>query len=81
MIPVWGFGTVSRSRNIEVPEGQRFYGYFPMQNKVTFQPSRVTEHGLVVPRSDPGLSALYNSFINTGFDAWNTGPKCEAAMT
>lgn len=37
-IPVWGLGTVSRSRNPNVSEGEGVYGFFPMDSRVVLQP-------------------------------------------
>ena len=37
-IPVWGVGSVSRSRHPSISEGESVYGFFPMDSDVVLQP-------------------------------------------
>ena len=65
IIPVWGFGTVTHSRNEDIPEGSRHYGFYPMANSVKFNPSKASPPSFTVAREDPELAAVYNSYLNT----------------
>ncbi|MEG3145527.1 DUF2855 family protein [Sphingomonas sp. RT2P30] len=62
-LPVWGFGTVTRSAVEGVAVGERLYGYWPMASHVTLFPGRVTPGGFVdtLPRR-AGLPAVYNRY-------------------
>ena len=44
-IPVWGIGTVARSKHPGLEEGQRFYGYFPMSSYLKVKAEHVTPRG------------------------------------
>jgi hypothetical protein len=79
-IPVWGVATVKESRNRNVREGDRYYGFFPMADSVTFEPSKASEAAFTVPRYDPDLAAVYNTYVNTATDAFYTGPSNENSM-
>ena len=80
IIPVWGFGTVTHSRNPDVPEGSRHYGFYPMANSVKFKPSKASPPSFTVSRDDPDLASVYNQFLNTALDPFYSGSACESAM-
>jgi hypothetical protein len=68
-IPVWGFGTVRRSRHPAVPVGERLFGYFPMSTHVVLQPGAVTATHVV--DSSPHrreLPPIYNQYTRTTAD-------------
>ena len=44
-IPVWGFAEVTGSRQGEIEEGERIFGYLPMSTELTLRPERVTPTG------------------------------------
>lgn len=69
-IPVWGFGDVVASNHVDVPVGERLYGYFPMASHVTLAPVKVTEQGLidgVAHRS--ALPVVYNQYTRCSADS------------
>ena len=80
IIPVWGFGTVTHSRNEHVAEGTRHYGYYPMASCVKFNPSKASPPSFTVTREDPALAAVYNSYLNTATDPFYAGSACENSM-
>jgi hypothetical protein len=40
-VPVWGFATVLRSRHLEIAEGERIFGFWPMSTHTVLSPSAV----------------------------------------
>ncbi len=62
-LPVWGFGTVTRSTSEGVTPGERIYGYWPMASHVTLLPGRVNAGGFIdtLPRR-AGLPPVYNRY-------------------
>ncbi|MFA5964356.1 MAG: DUF2855 family protein [Sphingomonas sp.] len=62
-LPVWGFGTVTRSMVDGFSVGERLYGYWPMASHVTLFPGRINPGGFVdtLPRR-AGLPAVYNRY-------------------
>jgi len=68
-IPVWGFGTVIQSDNEAIRAGERFYGYYPMSDRIAVQPERVGEPGFFdgVAHRKP-LHAVYNQYLRTTTD-------------
>jgi hypothetical protein len=62
-LPVWGFGTVTRSAVDGVAVGERLYGYWPMASHVTLFPGRINPGGFIdtLPRR-AGLPPLYNRY-------------------
>lgn len=69
MVPVWGFGTVVESACVEVPMGERVYGYWPMASHAVLTPARVTPGGWSdgAPHRAP-LPAIYNQYLRTSAD-------------
>jgi hypothetical protein len=68
-IPVWGYGTVVRSQDSNVREGERFYGYYPMSTHLIVEPARASAAGFsdgVAHRAD--LHPLYNQYTRTSTD-------------
>ncbi len=64
IIPVWGFGTIERSRAGSLREGDRFYGYWPSATHALLEPGDVKAHGF----SDQsphrqGLAPIYNAYV------------------
>lgn len=68
-IPVWGFGTVVESNVEAVRPGERFYGYYPMSDRVVVQPERLTEAGFFdgFAHRKP-LHSVYNQYLRTTTD-------------
>ena len=68
-IPVWGFGTVTRTRHAEISEGERFFGYYPMATRLIASPSTTTAAGFVDGASHrQPMSAIYNRYQRTTTD-------------
>lgn len=80
IIPVWGFGTVTHSRNKYVTEGSRHYGFYPMASSIKYNPSKASAPSFTVAREDPELAAVYNTYLNTETDPFYSGSACENAM-
>ena len=69
-IPAWGFATVEDSRNDDIEEGERFYGFFPSASGWIFKPDTVDEMGFVDAASHRDyLPAVYNRYIRIANDA------------
>ncbi len=68
-IPVWGFGTVIQSDVEAIRVGERFYGYYPMSDRVVVQPERVGDSGFFdgAAHRKP-LHAVYNQYLRTSTD-------------
>ena len=47
IVPVWGFANVISSKNENVSEGEKFYGYFPMSKYLKVIPKNVNTHGFI----------------------------------
>ncbi len=47
IIPVWGFANVTSSKNKNILEGDRFYGYFPMSRYLKVIPKKVNDFGFI----------------------------------
>lgn len=63
VVPVWGYGTIVASRASHVPEGSRFYGYWPSASHVRLQPGPARPHGFSDTAAHrQGLAAVYNSY-------------------
>ncbi|GMH64864.1 hypothetical protein TrST_g1243 [Triparma strigata] len=80
IIPVWGFATVALSRNSNIAEGSRHYGFYPMASSVKFNPSKADVPSFTVTRDDPELAAMYNTYLNTASDPFYTTSSCENNM-
>lgn len=62
-LPVWGFGTVTRSDAEGVAVGEEFYGYWPMASHVRLTPGRVNAGGFVdVAEHRAGMPAVYDHY-------------------
>jgi hypothetical protein len=68
-IPVWGFGTVDASHCPGVEPGDRFYGYFPMADRVVLQPAKVGPSGFFdgAPHRRQ-LHGVYNQYLRCTTD-------------
>jgi hypothetical protein len=69
-MPVWGFATVSASNVPELPVGERFYGYFPIAERLIVQPGRFSERGFydTSPHRQQ-LPSPYNQYTRCATDA------------
>ena len=73
IIPVWGFATIVSSRNSNIQEGERFYGYYPTSSHVLLQPGKVRPNGFadtIAHRSK--LPGIYNFYTNLAQDPMYT---------
>ncbi len=63
-LPVWGFGTVTRSDAEGVAVGEEFYGYWPMASHARLTPGRVNAGGFVdVAAHRAGMPAVYDHYL------------------
>jgi hypothetical protein len=69
MMPVWGFATVSASTLPELRVGERFYGYFPIADRLTVQPGRFSERGFYdMSAHRQALPSPYNQYTRCATD-------------
>jgi len=62
-IPVWGIGVVERSRQPDLPEGERLYGYLPMSTHLRIRPEHVSRTGVVDGSAHrSALPPVYNQY-------------------
>lgn len=63
IVPVWGFAEVVESRSSAMPEGARFYGFWPMAQEVVLTPEPAGDRAVrdVAPHRAP-LPAVYNLY-------------------
>jgi hypothetical protein len=70
LMPVWGFATVAASTVPELPVGERYYGYFPMAERLIVQPARFSERGFYdVSAHRQALPSPYNQYTRCATDA------------
>lgn len=68
-LPVWGFGTVTRSKHAGVREGERFYGYYPMATHLVVTPGKVGGPGFTETSPHRAqLPGIYNRYALTTAD-------------
>lgn len=68
-IPVWGFGTVTKSNRGDVAVGERLYGYWPMSSDVVLTIGRTAPGALTETSPNRvGLAAVYNSYVRVAAD-------------
>ncbi len=68
-IPVWGFGTVTESRNPDITEGDRFYGYYPIADEVVLQAGPAHPGGFTdVSAHRRDLPPIYNEYVRCSTD-------------
>lgn len=68
-IPVWGFGTVTKSTRADVAVGERLYGYWPMSSDVVLSIGRATAGSLSETSPNRAeLAAVYNSYSRVAAD-------------
>lgn len=68
-MPVWGFATVSESKNDDVSVGTEVYGFFPVCDTLIVEPGKLTPVGFqdVIAHRAP-LHSVYNSYSYTSMD-------------
>ncbi len=65
-VPVWGCANVVQSNCVEVPVGDRLWGFFPMASHAVLRPGKVREDQFVdVAEHRQALPALYNGYRRT----------------
>lgn len=68
-IPVWGLGTIAKSRHPELAEGERVYGYFPMASQLRVAPGRLKATGFVdTSEHRATLPVTYNEYLRIDRD-------------
>jgi hypothetical protein len=69
IVPVWGFADVVASALPEVAVGQRFWGYWPLADRVDLQPTKVTAAGFVDGAAHRAeLPSTYNRYVRCQAD-------------
>ena len=68
-MPVWGFADVVESSVVEIPEGERYYGFFPVANVVRMRPQRLSDRGFFdgMPHRS-ALTSAYNFYTRCSVD-------------
>ena len=68
-IPVWGFADVTASKNANIPEGTRCYGYFPMSDFLKVEAGRINPFGFTDTSAHrQQMAAIYNFYTFTDKD-------------
>jgi hypothetical protein len=68
-IPVWGFGTVTRTRHADIAAGERYFGYYPMATRLIVVPNAPTPAGFRDGAAHrQAMSAIYNRYQSTATD-------------
>lgn len=63
VVPVWGYATIIASRAAHIPEGRRFYGYWPSATHLRLQPGPSKAGGFSdMAGHRQGLAPVYNSY-------------------
>ena len=47
IIPTWGYGLITESKNYNLAKGQKVYGYFPMASELIIQATRINNFGFI----------------------------------
>lgn len=69
-LPVWGFAEITETRNSDLAEGERIYGYFPAATELVVQAGRVSPSGFVDTSPHRAeLAAAYNRYVRCARDA------------
>lgn len=63
IVPVWGFATVSESRNADIAVGARFFGYWPSATHLKLKPGPLKAGGFADTAAHrQGLAPVYNNY-------------------
>ena len=68
-IPVWGFAEVVLSKNKDIKEGERLFGYFPPADSLNLSPIKISDQSFsdgMEHRKD--LPPVYNNYIRLSGD-------------
>lgn len=69
IIPAWGFAEIIASKNSEVKEGTRIYGFFPMGTHVILEAGQFRKNGFAdIAEHRSHLAAVYNFYIDIAKD-------------
>jgi hypothetical protein len=65
-VPVWGCANVIESGCVEVPVGERLWGFFPMASHALLRPGKIRDDQFIdVAEHRRALPALYNGYRRT----------------
>jgi hypothetical protein len=81
-IPVWGYATVTASKNDALPVGERVYGYLPVSTHVVVDPAKIAPATFIdgAPHRQ-GLPPVYNQYLRLAGDpAYFSGRENEIAL-
>jgi Protein of unknown function (DUF2855) len=69
-MPAWGFADVVKSTVLDIAEGERFYGFFPISSHLHMMPVRVTRRGFYDGSAHrQPLNSAYNQYTRCSADA------------
>ncbi len=69
IVPVWGFGEVTRSNHSQIPQGERLFGYFPPASHLIMAPTDATQsHFLDATPHRAELPKGYNVYRRVAAD-------------
>lgn len=67
IVPVWGFARIVASRNPDLQEGERLYGYLPIANYLQIKPTNLSPERLMDGASHrKQLPPVYNNYDRLG---------------
>ncbi|MFO1183326.1 MAG: DUF2855 family protein [Bauldia sp.] len=68
-IPVWGYATVTASKNAELPVGERIYGYLPISTHLIVEPVQIAPRTFFDGAAHRrGLPLVYNNYERVNAD-------------
>lgn len=69
IVPVWGYATVVETQHVDVPVGERLYGYWPMASDVVLEAGAVSKGALSdVAAHRAALPGVYNRYTRVAAD-------------
>lgn len=67
IIPCWGFATVSASKNSNILEGEKIYGYFPMSNYIKIKAGKINDFSFMdMAEHRISMAPIYNTYNRLG---------------
>lgn len=68
-VPVWGCASVIESKCMDIPVGERLWGFFPMASHAILQPGKIIQDQFMdTSKHRQKLPALYNTYRRTNFE-------------
>ena len=68
-IPVWGFAKVDISKNKDIKEGERLFGYFPPADSLNLSPIKISDEAFIDGKDHrKDLPPVYNNYMRVSKD-------------